>query len=76
MNLEQRLGDTVSAPADETVWEIAGDSGYCYDKRYGWTVHCASGGNNNGITPSDTEYQWKWECTDGKFTFSGREKIP
>ena len=66
------LGDTVSAPADETVWEIAVTADTATIKDMDGKFLAPKGGNNNGITPSDTEYQWKWECTDGKFTFSGQ----
>ena len=66
------LGDTVSAPADETVWEIAVTADTATIKDSDGKFIAPSGGNNNGITISDTEYQWKWECTDGKFTFSGQ----
>lgn len=66
------LEDTVSAPADETVWEIAVTADTATIKDYDGKFIAPSGGNNNGITISDTEYQWKWECTDGKFTFSGQ----
>lgn len=65
-------GDTVSAPADETVWEIAVTADTATIKDSDGKFIAPSGGNNNGITISDTEYQWKWECTDGKFTFSGQ----
>ena len=66
------LEDTVSAPADETVWEIAVTADTATIKDSDGKFIAPSGGNNNGITISDTEYQWKWECTDGKFTFSGQ----
>ena len=66
------LGDTVSAPADETVWEIAVTADTATIKDMDGKFLAPKGGNNNGITISDTEYQWKWECTDGKFTFSGQ----
>lgn len=66
------LGDTVSAPADETVWEIAVTADTATIKDMDGKFIAPSGGNNNGITTLDTEYQWKWECTDGKFTFSGQ----
>lgn len=66
------LGDTVAAPADETVWEIAVTADTATIKDSDGKFIAPSGGNNNGITISDTEYQWKWECTDGKFTFSGQ----
>ena len=65
-------GDTVSAPADETVWEVAVTADTATIKDSDGKFIAPSGGNNNGITISDTEYQWKWECTDGKFTFSGQ----
>ena len=65
-------GDTVSAPADETVWEIAVTADTATIKDSDGKFIAPSGGNNNGITISDTEYLWKWECTDGKFTFSGQ----
>lgn len=65
-------GDTVSSPADETVWEIAVTADTATIKDSDGKFIAPSGGNNNGITISDTEYQWKWECTDGKFTFSGQ----
>ena len=66
------LGDTVAAPADETVWEIAVTADTATIKDSEGKFIAPKGGNNNGITTSDTEYQWKWECTDGKFTFSGQ----
>ena len=66
------LGDTVAAPADETVWEIAVTADTATIKDSDGKFIAPSGGNNNGIKISDTEYQWKWECTDGKFTFSGQ----
>lgn len=66
------LEDTVSAPADETVWEIAVTADTATIKDSDGKFIAPSGGNNNGITTLDTEYQWKWECTDGKFTFSGQ----
>lgn len=66
------LGDTVAAPADETVWEIAVTADAATIKDSDGKFIAPKGGNNNGISISDTEYQWKWECTDGKFTFSGQ----
>ena len=52
-------GDTVSAPADETVWEIAVTADTATIKDMDGKFIAPSGGNNNGITISDTEYQWK-----------------
>ena len=66
------LGDTVSAPADETVWEIAVTADTATIKDMDGQFLVPKGGNENGIRVSATEYQWKWECTDGKFTFSGQ----
>ena len=66
------LGDTIPAPADETVWEIAVSGGTATIKDMGGHFLAPKGGNDNGISISDTEYQWKWECQDGKFTFSGQ----
>lgn len=71
-NLGTEPGDIVSAPADETVWEIAVTADTATIKDMDGKFIAPSGGNNNGITASDTEYQWKWECRDGKFTFSGQ----
>ncbi len=66
------LGDTIPAPADETVWEIAVSGGTATIKDMDGHFLAPKGGNDNGISISDTEYQWKWECQDGKFTFSGQ----
>ena len=66
------LGDTIPAPADETVWEIAVSGGTATIKDMDGHFLSPKGGNDNGISISDTEYQWKWECQDGKFTFSGQ----
>ncbi|WP_162611210.1 CehA/McbA family metallohydrolase [Lachnoclostridium sp. An76] len=66
------LGDTIPAPADETVWEIAVSGGTATIKDMDGHFLAPKGGNENGIRISDTEYQWKWECQDGKFTFSGQ----
>ena len=66
------LGDTIAAPADETVWEIAVTGGTATIKDTDGHFLAPKGGNENGIRISDTEYQWKWECQDGKFTFSGQ----
>lgn len=66
------LGDTIPAPADETVWEIAVSGGTATIKDMDGHFLAPKGGNENGISISDTEYQWKWECQDGKFTFSGQ----
>ena len=66
------LGDTIPAPADETVWEIAVSGGTATIKDMDGQFLAPKGGNENGIRISDTEYQWKWECQDGKFTFSGQ----
>lgn len=71
-NLGTEPGDIVSAPADETVWEIAVTADTATIKDMDGKFIAPSGGNNNGITAFDTEYQWKWECRDGKFTFSGQ----
>ena len=66
------LGDTIPAPADETVWEIAVSGGTATIKDMDGHFLAPKGGNENGISISDTEYQWKWECQGGKFTFSGQ----
>ena len=75
------LGDTIADPAAETVWEIAVSGGTATIKdmdgqflapKGGNENLAPKGGNENGIRISDTEYQWKWECQDGKFTFSGQ----
>ncbi len=66
------LGDTIAAPADETVWEIAVSGGTATIKDMDGQFLAPKGGNENGIRVSATEYQWKWECRDGKFTFSGQ----
>lgn len=66
------LGDTIAAPADETVWEIAVSGGTATIKDMDGHFLAPKGGNDNGISISDTEYQWKWECQGGKFTFSGQ----
>ena len=66
------LGDTIVAPADETVWEIAVSGGTATIKDMDGHFLAPKGGNENGISISDTEYQWKWECQGGKFTFSGQ----
>ena len=66
------LGDTIADPAAETVWEIAVSGGTATIKDMEGQFLAPKGGNENGIRISDTEYQWKWECQDGKFTFSGQ----
>lgn len=66
------LGDTIAAPADETVWKIAVSGGTATIKDMDGQFLAPKGGNENGIRVSATEYQWKWECRDGKFTFSGQ----
>ena len=66
------LGDTIADPAAETVWEIAVSGGTATIKDMDGQFLAPKGGNENGIRISDTEYQWKWECQDGKFTFSGQ----
>src|SRR5699024_6338931 len=66
------LGDTIADPAAETVWEIAVSGGTATIKDMDGHFLAPKGGNDNGISISDTEYQWKWECQDGKFTFSGQ----
>lgn len=62
-------GDTISAPAENAVWNITvdGDSVKLTDSN-GVTI-APNGGNANGIGSGD--YDWAWSFENGVFKFAG-----